>query len=48
MIVKFLVKRYLHSKKWKAENKPPRLVKAHSKEEEVLEVQLQQLETFEI
>ena len=29
----------------KAGNKPPQLVKVHFKEEEVLEVQLQQLET---
>ena len=41
MIVKFLIKTYLHSKKKKKRkvgNKPPRLVKVHSKEEEVLEV----------
>ena len=35
MIVKFFVKRYLHSNKKNARNKPPRLVKVHSKNEEV-------------
>ena len=42
MIIKFLVKRYLHSNKRYAGNKPPQLVKVHSKKEEVQKVQFQQ------
>ena len=45
-IIEFLIKRYLHSQAKSVRDKPPRLVKVHSREEEVQKVQSWQAEVL--